>query len=248
VKKVFNFPHFILCLAFIIYAVLLTSSQFTLSGMNSIYPRYEDNLFAFTFLSQYLNYNFLSWTPYFFIPLAFFHYFLPKNKLVPFLGILLLMIISQINQTIYGVDIALFTLYFATRLIDDKPLYSSKSLFLFGLIFIYFFSAIVKTQAPEWRSLESISFILTTNVSTFNLSTLPVGIKYFLKVVTFFIICIELACPLVYLGNKFEKIIHFLLTTMHFFSFLFLRIPHLSLFLLATHYQYYQFSKSGNDG
>lgn len=220
---------------------MLTSSSFSILGPNSIYPGYMDNPFALVQLKFLFNYNVLRYTPYFLFPLAAAYLIFNERPVVNILIVLNLFIISQINQTIYGIDLNLFCFFFICCLLEKNDITSRKSAFQIGLFGLYFMSAVAKLSRPEWIHGETFLFLITTNNSLLPASFSVHSIL--LKILTYSVLLLEMLSPVTLLFKRLRAPGHLALAFLHLGSLLVLKIPHLSFFLLAIHLHAYRVNK-----
>lgn len=224
-----------IALALTFLAAMISFGPTNFIGPGSLYTLPQDNFFPSLALFSKFSTKVLNFIPYFLFPLAFFFFQGKGLKIVSLLIVLILFAIVQLNQTLLGIDTAVYSLFFLASICESRTLTSRKNIFVIGLFSLYFFSALAKIQRPEWTQGEVITFLLQSNISLYMWELKHPFFLIISKIMTYVILAAELAAPLSFLSRRLFKYWNFAFVLIHLGSFLILRIPHLSYFLMSVH-------------
>ena len=224
-----------IALALTFLGIMVSFGPTNFIGPGSLYTLPQDNFFPSLAVFSKVNTNVLTLIPYLLFPLSFLFLWGKKLKIVSLLIVFVLFAIVQLNQTLLGIDTAVYSLFFLALICESRSLASRKNIFVIGLFSLYFFSALAKMQRPEWTQGEVITFLLQSNISLYMWEIKYSFFTIIFKFMTYLILLAELSVPLCFFSDRLFRFWNIAFALIHLGSFLTLRIPHLSYFLMSVH-------------
>jgi hypothetical protein len=123
VKIKLNAIHFFIGLSILIYLFQIYSYKYPIAGPEGLYPDYLDNLFSVNDLVFIFNNKLVQHIPMALFPLAVLYIFFPQSKIISLLIVFGFFILNQLNQTLAGVDLVLYSIYFLIKKFPTKFLF-----------------------------------------------------------------------------------------------------------------------------
>lgn len=224
-----------IALALTFLGIMVSFGPTNLIGPESLYTLPQDNFFPSLAVFSKVNTNILTLIPHLLFPLSFLFLWGKALKVVSLLIVFVLFAIVQLNQTLLGIDTAVYSLFFLALIFESRSLTTRKNIFVIGLFSLYFLSALAKMQRPEWTQGEVIAFLFQSNISLYMWEFNHSFFAIIFKIMTYLILIAELSVPLSFLSDRLFRNWNIVFALIHLGSFLILRIPHLSYFLMSVH-------------